>query len=68
MTLGLPISTKTIVVRRPQEERNPAYDDAVLVEQSIPSLKKGQILVKTAAAAFNRKDVSQYFFSLASRY
>lgn len=53
----LPTSTKVITVRESPKDRKPRYHDAALEHRAVPSLQKGQVLVKIGAAAFNHRDV-----------
>jgi len=56
--MAIPTTGKGIVVRKAQEANALGYkNDAPLVSYPIPALKKGQILVRIAAVAFNHKDV-----------
>ncbi|KAJ7279663.1 hypothetical protein C8J57DRAFT_1303901 [Mycena rebaudengoi] len=57
MATKTPTSTRAITLQRSTSTRTPSYDDAVLQERSLPSLKQGEVLVKMAAAAFNHRDV-----------
>ncbi|KZT71333.1 NAD(P)-binding protein [Daedalea quercina L-15889] len=53
----LPTSTKVIVVRESPAGNKPRYDDAVLEQRALPSVQKGQVLVKLGAAGFNHREV-----------
>ncbi|TFY64679.1 hypothetical protein EVJ58_g2458 [Rhodofomes roseus] len=53
----LPTSTKAITLRESPAGREPRYHDAALEQRAIPSLQKGQVLVKIGAAGFNHREV-----------
>lgn len=56
--MTIPQSSKAIILQRSNTQQKPAYDEAVLVERPIPSLKQGEVLVRVAAVALNHRDVS----------
>ncbi|KAF7773148.1 hypothetical protein Agabi119p4_5315 [Agaricus bisporus var. burnettii] len=55
--MTIPQSSKAIILQRSNTQQKPAYDEAVLVERPIPSLKQGEVLVRVAAVALNHRDV-----------
>ncbi|KAJ6537728.1 hypothetical protein B0H19DRAFT_1180732 [Mycena capillaripes] len=57
MSARLPRTTKALVVRKSPVGRKPLFHDAVVQEQSIPTLKPGEIIVKMDAVAFNHRDL-----------
>ncbi|EGN95835.1 hypothetical protein SERLA73DRAFT_155109 [Serpula lacrymans var. lacrymans S7.3] len=57
MSLKIPQSTKTIVLKKSPEGRSPVYHDAVLEERPIPALKPEEVLVKIGAVSFNRREL-----------
>ncbi|KAG6876942.1 hypothetical protein C0993_011856 [Termitomyces sp. T159_Od127] len=58
MTLTkLPTFTKSLTVKKAPAQGNPVYHDAVIEQKPIPALKRGEVLVKIGAAAFNHRDV-----------
>ncbi|KAJ7184834.1 hypothetical protein C8R46DRAFT_1065285 [Mycena filopes] len=56
MPTKLPQTTKALVLQKCGPERAPLLYDAVVVEQAIPALKAGEVLVKMGAVSFNRRD------------
>ncbi|KAG5730804.1 hypothetical protein E4T56_gene6362 [Termitomyces sp. T112] len=56
-TTNLPKFTKSLTIKRASAQNDPVYHDAVIEQKSIPELKKGEILVRIGAAAFNHRDV-----------
>ncbi|TFK20539.1 NAD(P)-binding protein [Coprinopsis marcescibilis] len=54
---NIPKTTKGIVIKPTETKETVFKNDAVVVEQSIPELLPGQVLVKVNAVAFNHKDV-----------
>lgn len=54
----LPRFTKSLTVKKAPAQSNPVYHEAVIEQKPLPALKKGEILVKIGAAAFNHRDVS----------
>lgn len=58
MTVRLPKETRALVVKKSPPERKPLYHDAVTEKRPIPTLQRGQVLVKMGAVAFNHRDVS----------
>ncbi|THH16491.1 hypothetical protein EW146_g4148 [Bondarzewia mesenterica] len=57
MPSKLPPTTRTLIIQRAVEERKPVYHDVKVVERPIAVLKKGEVLVKIGAAAFNHRDL-----------
>jgi NADPH:quinone reductase-like Zn-dependent oxidoreductase len=56
--MTVPQTTKALILQRSNVQQKPAYDEVVLVEKPIPSLKEGEVLVRMAAVALNHRDVS----------
>ncbi|KAF5378269.1 hypothetical protein D9615_008738 [Tricholomella constricta] len=56
-TTKLPKLTKALTVKKSPLQRSPLYHDALVEEKAIPALKKGEVLVRIGAAAFNHRDV-----------
>ncbi|KAF9225905.1 NAD(P)-binding protein [Gyrodon lividus] len=57
MASRLPKKTRALVVKTSPADRKPLYHDAVIEEQPIPTLKRGQVLVKMGAVSFNHRDL-----------
>ena len=57
MTVRLPKETRTLVLKKSPADRKPLYHDAVIEKRPMPTLQRGQILVKMGAVAFNHRDV-----------
>jgi hypothetical protein len=53
MTTKIPKFTKVLTIKLAAAKLKPVYHEAVLDERPLPSLKKGQVLVRIGAAAFN---------------
>lgn len=60
MTVKLPKETRALVLKKSPVERKPVYHDAVIEKRPIPTLQKGQVLLKMGAVAFNHRDVSLF--------
>ncbi|KAF9462751.1 NAD-P-binding protein [Collybia nuda] len=56
-TTKIPKFTRALTIKQAQTQRKPLYHDAILEEKPLPALKKGEILVRIGAAAFNHRDV-----------
>ena len=50
---------RALILKRGPLERKPVYHDALLDDKPIPALKRGEVLVKIGAAAYNHRDVSK---------
>ncbi|KAJ7644825.1 NAD(P)-binding protein [Roridomyces roridus] len=57
MSPTLPRTTKALILRQSPPERSPLFHDAIFQDQPIPALKKGEVLVKINAAAFNHREL-----------
>ncbi|KXN92663.1 hypothetical protein AN958_11764 [Leucoagaricus sp. SymC.cos] len=55
--MSLPKTTKALILQRSKGQKKPFHDDVALVEKPIQLLKEGEVLVETAAAAFNHREV-----------
>ncbi|KIJ61516.1 hypothetical protein HYDPIDRAFT_115660 [Hydnomerulius pinastri MD-312] len=53
----IPKQTRALVVKKSPADRKPLYHDAVIEERPIPTLKRGQVLVKMGAVSFNHRDL-----------
>lgn len=61
MAVRLPKETRALVVSKSLAETKPLYHDAMVEKRPIPTLQRGQVLVKMGAVAFNHRDVSILF-------
>lgn len=66
-TTKLPRFTRALVIKQASPQRKPLYHDAVLEEKALPTLKKGEILVRIGAAAFNHRDVAHTQIPMARK-
>ena len=57
MNTKIPKFTKALTIQPAATKIKPVYHEAVLDERPLPPLKKGQVLVRIGAAAFNHRDV-----------
>ncbi|KAJ7726159.1 NAD-P-binding protein [Mycena maculata] len=57
MASAIPRTAKALILRKSPAGRSPSYHDVALVEQPIPTLKPGELLVEMSAAAFNHRDL-----------
>ncbi|KAG6911397.1 hypothetical protein DXG01_016494 [Tephrocybe rancida] len=55
--MSLPRFTKSLTVKKSPTNKAPVYHGAVIEQNLIPSLKRGELLVKIGAAAFNHRDL-----------
>jgi len=55
--MGYPTSFRALLLQKPEEPRNPPYNDVRIIEKPIPVLKRGQVLVRINAAGFNHREV-----------
>lgn len=55
----MPLSTTALVIRKsiPAQKGAAVYHNVVLEQRPVPELKPGELLLKVAAVAFNRRDV-----------
>ncbi|KAG5644403.1 hypothetical protein DXG03_008570 [Asterophora parasitica] len=56
-TPKLPNQYKALTVKKSPSQRDSLYHDAILENKPVPTLKKGEVLVRIGAAAFNHRDV-----------
>jgi NADPH:quinone reductase-like Zn-dependent oxidoreductase len=52
-----PNFTKALTLQPAATKLKPVYHEAVLEDRPLPPLKKGEVLVRIGAAAFNHRDV-----------
>lgn len=56
-TTKIPKFTKALTIKPAATTLKHVYHEAVLEERPLPPLKKGEVLVRIGAAAFNHRDV-----------
>ncbi|CAK5267074.1 unnamed protein product [Mycena citricolor] len=53
----IPRTTRALMMRAPTVAQQSLYNDALLEQVALPTLKPGQVLVKITAAAYNHRDL-----------
>lgn len=69
MTTTLPKFTRALTIKEVSPQRKPLWHDAFLEQKlALPgTLKRGEILVRIGAAAFNHRDVAAYTENLCHK-
>ncbi|KAL1741651.1 hypothetical protein HDZ31DRAFT_44953 [Schizophyllum fasciatum] len=57
-------TTRSVVIQKQAGARKPVYHDAVVVERELPALRRGDVLVKMSAAAYNHREVGRLSYCL----
>ena len=52
-----PTHTKALVLAKPSSPSTELFYDAIIETRPVPPLKDGEVLVRIAAAGFNRREV-----------